>query len=166
MEWPSSPTEPFLTPEDIYYSVSLKRPRLKTPAKLQIKLPDSSYQVYYSTEIRPGQIQGTVPEKPHRTWNPSIKDITFMADKLFIQISNPLPVRDETKAQNRIRVRIQISDNQNRLLFDQRKDLSVIKTPINISLSLDWLERGKHTVIIEATDVDSGRSDIRLFRLN
>jgi hypothetical protein len=166
MEWPSTATEPALTPEDIYYSVSLKLPRLKTPATLQIKLPESGYQVYYPAEIRSDLFSGSGGKTETRSWNPSITEIAFRNNKLFFKIDNPSLKSERTNAKNLLSIRIQVRDNENTLLFDQKKDLSIIKDTTKISLELGWLERGKHTVIIEATDVTTAKSEIKIVRVN
>lgn len=164
IEWPLPRSDSHPKVEDMYYELQLNPIHSDPVKKIEIKLSNPGYQVFYSHEIRPGPAPEFSPKTTIPTWYPHINEVDFKTNKLFIGISTHSSLKNRENRKVQIRIRVQIVDNQNRLRFDQQKDLIKIKDPIGITLALEWLEKGKHTVIVEVTDLSTSRSDIQIFQ--
>lgn len=151
---------------DIFYLLLLNPEYSSQPKKIEIKLPYHDHRILYPSEIRPGFIAASDLETALQSWKPDISEIAFNQNKLSIIISNLSPEKTKKSRKGKIQVHIQIVDNQNRLLFDEQKSLLIEKDTIGITLGIDWLKRGKHTVIIEIMDLFTGMADLKLFQVD
>ncbi|MCK4836355.1 MAG: hypothetical protein KAT17_06945 [Candidatus Aminicenantes bacterium] len=151
---------------DAFYLLSFNPENLKPTVKIKIEPRDPGYQIFYSTAITPGVSSKSDREGIPEIWNPRIRDIAFKQNKLSVIVSNLPPEKTEKSREGELKVQIEIVDQQNRIVFNEQRNLLTKNDTIGITVNIDWIKRGKHTVIIEITDLFSGRSELKFFQLN
>jgi hypothetical protein len=62
------------------------------------------------------------------------------------------------KLAGQLKVVMRIRNSDNILIYDQNRLINAREKNISISISFDWLKRGRHIFLIEIHDLLSGRT--------
>ena len=151
--------------EDVYYMLTYVPVAPQGNAgKIKIKLKNRKrgYKVFYDDNLRADYIARYLKKMEKKTQTPGIKitDFSFREKVLSFTVSDYMmqAVDDGKTGAGKMKVRIRLTDDANRLLFDQSKNFSAQKAEMKISLgAFKKIKKGEYHFLIDAIDLLTGK---------
>lgn len=148
--------------EDIYYMLTYEPADFKKPMKIKVAVKDEEYQVLYDNNIRASYIKEYLEKKGTNQQEVKINKMSFKGKKLSLVIDGFLfkKLKKKKKSSALLDVHIRVEDSRGKVLFDRSKKLSPQKKSISISITFDWLKKGKYYILADVRDELSGHSEL------
>jgi hypothetical protein len=131
---------------------------------IRIKVGNPQYRVIYDNQVRTDHIERFL-QKRKRPYI-QLTGLDFSGAVLSMRIQDCYLPRVEGKMRGRIQVRILVKDRQNRQVFQDMKMITARKKQINITVSFDWLKRGRYFFIAEVKDLFTGKSSMNFLEVH
>jgi hypothetical protein len=144
--------------EDLYYMLTYE-PRIPNKiGKIKVGVKNNRYEVSYDDNMRADYISAYLQKKEAE--NPCVKiiNLSFRDKKLSLAIMDFSRTRIEDEDTGKLRLRIRMKNNANQALFDQAKDLRILKNIFSLSLDCNFLVAGKYDIIVDVLDQVSGKT--------
>jgi hypothetical protein len=148
--------------EDTYYVLTYVPQDAKKVGKLKIKVKGKKYKVLYDDNFRVDYINHyfNTLEQKIKTPDVKIKDFSFKEKILaFTVVQYLIRQVEENKKTGQLKVRIRVTDEDNKGLWDQSKVLTAMKAEFKISLpTFKTIRKGEYNFILDVTDMFTGKS--------
>lgn len=153
---------------NIYYLLTYAPENPDNPGEIKVKVSDKKYNVIYDNNIRADYIKEYLAKKasqaPTPTTSVQITNLEFNNKKLTFAFANFHMQKAADRILGRTEVRIRIKDSQGVTLFDSKKDLTLIKKSISISIPFNNLKKGKYDMIVDVKDLFTGKADTKFIQ--
>jgi hypothetical protein len=149
--------------EDVYYILTYVPRDPKVIGKLNIKVQNKKYQVFYDDNFRADYINEYLQKLEEKIKTPDIKieDFSFQEKILAFSVKNYMVKKEGDDNIGRIKVHIKLSNSDNNeVFFEQARILTAQKTEMKISLdTFKTIQKGEYDFIIDAVDIFTGKKD-------
>jgi len=149
--------------EDVYYILTYAPRDPNVTGKLNIKVKDKKYKVFYDDNFRADYITEYLQKLEEKIKTPDIKidDFSFRGKILAFTVKNYMMKKEGDNNVGRMKVRIKLTNsNNNAVLFDQAKVFTAQKTEMKVSLgAFKQIQRGEYDFTIDAVDMFTGKED-------
>jgi hypothetical protein len=149
--------------EDVYYILTYVPQDPNVTGKLNIKVKNKKYQVFYDDNFRADYINEYLQKLEEKIKTPDIKieDFSFRGKILAFTVKNYLMKKEGDNNIGRMKVRIKLTNSDNNtVLFDQAKVFTAQKTEMKISLdAFKTIPGGEYDFLIDAVDMFTGKED-------
>jgi hypothetical protein len=146
--------------EDSYYVLTYVPADPKKSGKLKIKVKNKKYKVLYDDNFRVDYINAYFARLGKKIETPDIqiKEFSFKRKILAFTVSEFLMRKMEGKNIGRMKVRIRLTNANNKKLFDSSKLLTAQKNVMTISLPVfKNIKKGEYNFLIDAVDIFTGK---------
>jgi len=149
--------------EDVYYIITYVPNNPEKAGKLNIKVKNKKYKVFYDNQFRYDYIQEYLQKLEEKIKTPDIKIDNFSFDRKILAFTvTDFLVKDtdeKVTKLGRMKVRIRVKDSNNHSLFDQERMLTAQEDQLKISLgAFRNLEKGEYDFFIDALDIFTGKT--------
>jgi len=154
--------------EDIYYVLAYKTRRLswKKKRKVTVRVDNKNYDIVYDNQKRTRFFRKTENKilTKKKMQNPEIRINQVNAAKgtLKILVSDYLLDPDTFPSVGRVVVRLQILDENSKVVMDKKKSNETIKQRVFFSIKLSQLEKGNYDIVIIVLDLLTGKEDLAI----
>jgi hypothetical protein len=149
--------------EDVYYILTYVPQDPNVTGKLNIKVKNKKYKVFYDDNFRADYINEYLQKLEEKIKTPDIKieDFSFRGKILAFTVKNYMMRKEGDNNIGRMKVRIKLTNSDNNsVLFDQAKILTARKTEMKISLgAFKTIQKGEYDFTIDAVDMFTGKED-------
>ncbi len=149
--------------EDVYYILTYVPQDPNVTGKLNIKVKNKKYQVFYDDNFRADYINEYLQKLEEKIKTPDIKieDFSFRGKILAFTVKNYMMKKEGDNNIGRMKVRIKLTNSDNNaVFFDQAKILTAQKTEMKISLdAFKTIQKGEYDFLIDAVDMCTGKED-------
>ncbi|MGD2088754.1 MAG: hypothetical protein PVH61_21425 [Candidatus Aminicenantes bacterium] len=151
--------------EDVYYILTYAPQNPNVAGKLNIKVKDKKYKVFYDDNFRADYINEYLQKLEEKIKTPEIKLKTFSFDRKILAFTVTEYLMKKIKEQDKepvgmLKIRIRLVNRDNISLFDQEKVLTAQKNEMKISLgAFKKIKRGEYDFLIDALDMLTGKED-------
>jgi hypothetical protein len=152
--------DPLLEKEDLFYTLTFS-PQNPEKEDLKVEVNHPHYQVVYNhlaggESLRPAPVSEKVLPAMIRIESMAFKDKKLSLHLGGFAVDQHQPGQD--RGVGKLGVRVRISDNQERVVFDKEKALLAQKESVSLALDFKWLTMGKYNFVISASDLSTGRT--------
>jgi hypothetical protein len=140
--------------EDTCYWLTYSPKNPQELAKVEVKVRGPGYKTVYDNNLKPDYLRRFIEKREIR-----LKNVSFDKGKLQFQINGFQLQEKDKKKVGKLSLRVRVTNSNNKDVFDQKKTLLSVKKNINISIPFFWLPSGKYRIIVETTDLFSGKSN-------
>jgi len=147
--------------EDFYYMLTYEPPNPKKIGKVKVAVNHPEYKLFYDDNIRSDYIDDYLKKRGASDPAIQLRKLSFAARVLQLEIATFRRAKlDRATAgeQGRIEVALKVLDSSDKAVYDQRRALAVKESPAKLSVSFPWLQSGAYTIIVEVSDLLSGKS--------
>jgi hypothetical protein len=148
--------------ESTKYLLSYTPGNMQKPGKIRVKVNDNRYAVFYDEAMMVDYINDYLGKKVKTTPSIRVGDIQFKEKKLTVVISDFLMQGGPEGKAGRIDTRVWVTDNKNRVLFDQTRNITANRCTFRITLDFDWLRAGIYNIAVEVADLLTGKSATKI----
>lgn len=146
--------------EDILYILTYEpEDEHKKKRKLKIKLKNKDYKLVYDNKAYADFFADYVERKEQELPEIKIKNFKYKNKIISFTISDYKREKTAANESGKLKIRIRVSDKENKSLYDQTKSLVSKKSELNLSIGFKWLEKGEYNIIIDSTDLLTGTND-------
>jgi hypothetical protein len=148
--------------EDAYYMLTYVPKNPKRAGKLSIKVKGKKYKVLYDDNFRADYINAYFNKLEQKIQTPDVKvkDFSFKNKILAFTVADFMMRKIEGKNVGHLKIRIRLTDNNNKSLFDSAKTLEAQKNEMKISLPVfKSIKKGEYNILIDAQDLMTGKED-------
>ncbi|MCK4763386.1 MAG: hypothetical protein KAW12_14400 [Candidatus Aminicenantes bacterium] len=144
--------------EDVYYMLTYAPDEPRKKGLIRIEVNNKKYKVVYDDKMRADYIKEYIKKKMARNPAVQLDEISFKEKTLKMAISKFLMWESGGKEEGKISVRVRIKDTDARVIFDRSRFLVPEKKITTISIGFDWLAKGQYNVIVDVTDMLTGKT--------
>lgn len=151
--------------EDVYYVLTYAPQDPNVTGKLNIKVKDKKYKVFYDDNFRADYINEYLQKLEEKIKTPEIKIKAFSFDRKILAFAvTDYMMRnrkeEDTPPVGIMKIRIRLINRDNISIFDQEKVLTAQKKEMKISLgAFKKITRGEYDFLIDAVDMFTGKED-------
>ncbi|MCK4941950.1 MAG: hypothetical protein KAS65_00165, partial [Candidatus Aminicenantes bacterium] len=128
------------------------------------EVKNKNYRVIYDNNIRADYIREYLIKKNATIPAISINSISFKEKQLFLSISNFLIQPNGSEKRGRVKVRVWIMDETDKIIYDKSKYFAPPHESMTISINFNWLKLGKHSIFVDTTDIATGKNSLNFLQ--
>ncbi|MEN8155147.1 MAG: hypothetical protein ABFR75_14105 [Acidobacteriota bacterium] len=147
--------------DDILYTLTYSPTDNKNVGKIKVTTSNSSYDVMYDNNMRDKYIKRYFKKKEALLPAVKITDAGFKNGSLVVTISDYFLRLENGKKLAKLKIRIQISDRDQKSVFDQGKIIVAEKKKFTINLNLKNIIPGKYSIVVDVLDLLTNKSDMK-----
>ena len=144
--------------DDIYYMLTYAPENPEKIGKIKVVVNNKKYKVIYDNNMRADYIKEYLAKKSAGLPEIHIDSISFHEKKLSIAIGQFLRQETGSGERGKISVRVRIKDEEDKIVFNKSKCLIPDQDITTISINFDWLKKGKYNVLVNVTDILTGKT--------
>lgn len=144
--------------EDVYYMLTYSPRNPQKVGKVKVEVKEKNYRIIYDDQMRADYISSYLKRKNLETPDIYIKSIKFEQNALSFIVKNYQQKEQNKKITGHVRVEIRIQNPQNEICYNKANTISTLKDSISISVDFPWMKKGKYDIILQVTDMLSGKS--------
>lgn len=144
--------------EDVYYMLTYSPRNPQKLGKVKVEVKEKNYRIIYDDQIRADYISSYLKRKNLETPDINIKSMKFQQNTLSFIVNNFQQKEQNKKNTGHVRVEIRILNPQNETCYNKMNTISTQKDSISISVNFPWMKKGKYDIILQVTDMLSGKS--------
>jgi hypothetical protein len=151
--------------EDVYYIFTYVPRDPNHAGKLNIKVKNKKYKVFYDDNFRADYINEYLQKLEEKIKTPEIKIKAFSFDRkiLAFKVTDYMMKnrkQEDTQSVGMMKIRIRLVNRNNVSFFDQEKVLTAQKNEMKISLgAFKNIKKGEYNFLIDAVDMLTGKED-------
>jgi hypothetical protein len=144
--------------EDLYYVLTYVPRNPQKKGKIRVSVNNKKYDVVYDDNIRADYISEYLKARNAEVPAVTLSGITFHANRLNMTVTDFFMPENKTKQLGKLNVRVRLINDQSENIFDQKRLIVARKEDVNISISFEAIPPAKYSVIIDVTDLYTGRT--------
>ncbi len=145
--------------EEITYMLTYSPDDPDKIGKIRVKTGNTKHRVLYDDQMRADYIKDYLKKKKIEIPDIRILNTGFKNKILSIGVKDFfMPKQKDSTSKGKIFVEIEILDSENKVIYDKKKTIVAEKDQISISVDFPWLEKGKYNLIVQVTDIQTGKS--------
>ncbi len=145
--------------EEITYMLTYSPDNPDKIGKIRVNVDNKKYRVLYDDQMRADYIKDYLKKKKLEIPDIRILNTEFKNKALTIDIKDFMMLKKENiPPQGKIFIEIEILDSENNVLYDKKKTISADKDQISISIDFPWIQKGRYNLIVQVTDIQTGKS--------
>ncbi|MCK4836601.1 MAG: hypothetical protein KAT17_08180, partial [Candidatus Aminicenantes bacterium] len=146
------------TKEDMYYVLTYVPENPEKIDKIKIVVKNKKYDVVYDDNFRADYITDYLEKRKAEIPPLIISHLLFKENKLSMSIQDFLMPGISKNRIGKIKVRVRMKNRDNETVFDQMRLIEAKKETIKISILFEFIPAGKYKLIIDVTDLLSGKT--------
>jgi len=150
--------------EDTFYMLTFAPADSSKTGKIKVEVKNKNYQVIYDNHIRANYIREYLIKKNATIPTISINSISFKEKQLFLSISNFFIQSNGSEKRGRVKVRVWIMDETDKIIYDKSKYFAPPHESMTISINFNWLKLGKHSIFVDTTDIATGKNSLNFLQ--
>ncbi len=150
--------EKIVEKEDVYYMLTYSPPVPGRSGKVSVQLENKKYDVHFDNNIRADYISRYLKNQELKLSAIKIKNCSFINKKLLITLEDIMMRKIKGKKRGRVKIHLLIKDKNGEKIFDQIKTIETSRSAIDFIIGLNWMEKGEFNLIIDVTDLLTGKS--------
>lgn len=151
--------------EDIVYMITYAPESDSHHGKLEIKLKDTNYKVFYDNNVRARYLTKYLKKKAKRNRIIEISNINFKGKKLSVKLKNYKQEKSKKGKNGKININITIKE-KSKVIYNESKMLMPKKKKMELTINFDWIEKGQHDLIIDIKDILTGRTAFEYLKID
>ena len=145
--------------EEVTYMLTYSPDDPDKIGKIRVNVDNKKFKVLYDDQMRADYIHEYLKKKKLEIPDIRILNAEFKNKILSVNIKDFLmSKKEELPPQGKIFIEIEILDAENKILYDKKKTIVAEKEQVSISVDFPWLEKGKYNLIVQVTDIQTGKS--------
>ena len=144
--------------EDVYYMLTYSPRNPQQIGKVKVKVKEKNYRIIYDDQMRADYISSYLKRKNLETPDINIKSMKFQQNALSFIVNNFQQKEQNKKNTGHVRIEIRIQNPRNETCYHKANTISTRKDSISISVDFPWMKKGRYDIILQATDMLSGKS--------
>ena len=145
--------------EDITYMLTYSPDNPDKVGKIRVRVENPNYKILYDDLMRADYIKDYLKKKKLKFPDIRILNTDFRNKVLTIEIKDFLMFgQNSYSRKGNIFFEIEIQDANNNILYEKKKNLIAMKDRVAISVEFSWMKKGRYNLIIQVTDIQTGKS--------
>lgn len=150
--------------DDVYYILTYAPENPAKVGKIKVVVTNKKYKVVYDNNMRADYIKEYLAKKRDQIPEIDIEAISFNEKQFSMAIGNFMRRKTGSGKTGKINVRISIKDEADKTVFNKSKLLIADKKTATISINFDWLKEGRYNVVVNVTDVLTGKTAVNFLQ--
>ena len=151
--------------EDIYYMLTYSPEDSRHKGKIKVLVNNKDYIVLYDNNIRADYINEYIKKKKE-VFSIKISNASFKSKELQITLKDIRQVKLDNKISGKVLLHLLINSEDGQKIYNKVKNLITQEDKIEIKVKFDWLKPGKYDLLIDATDMLTGKSTFEYLKLD
>ncbi len=151
--------------EDIYYMLTYSPTNPKHKGKIKVLANNKDFKILYDNNIRTDYINEYIKKKKEVA-SIKIDNANFESKELQLTIKDIKQIKSNDKISGKILLHLSINSEDGEKIYNKVKNLITQKNKIEIKVKFAWLKSGKYDLLIDATDLLTGKSTFEYLKLH